>query len=81
MTTTTRRTEFIERDGEIHFVAPDIGGEFTLCGDAFDADLSEGDVGSWNKTRSKIVTCHDCARVILACRGVRVSKEAKEANQ
>jgi hypothetical protein len=59
--------EFVEAEGLVHLSL----GEFTLCGDAF--DLGSDVLGyEWRPTRSRTVTCPECARIIRECRGVRV---------
>lgn len=64
-------SEFVEAEGFIHMLNP-INAEFTLCGDAFDLG---SDVPGYRHepTERRKVTCPNCARVILGCRGVRVS--------
>lgn len=52
-------------------------GEFTLCGDAFDAPDSEKEVGlrsPFEDTESKTVTCPKCVALIKFCRGIRIAK-------
>lgn len=64
--------EFVEAEGEIHMVNPLMGGEFTLCGDAF--DLSSDEEGyEQTHTKRRTVTYRHCAQVVLGCRGVRVA--------
>jgi hypothetical protein len=68
----SKTTEFARsRTGLIHLVNPD-GGEHTLCGDAFDIDLGD-EANGWEVVQASTVTCMECALVIKACRGVRVS--------
>lgn len=70
------RGPFVLFDGAVHLVCPLAGGEYTLCGSACDAATSEGMPElRWRKTRSRTVTCAECADVIRACRGVRVAEE------
>lgn len=60
------------RDGLVHLVNPN-GGEHTLCGDAFDIDSEkEYENHAWEYAKHGPVTCENCARVIHACRGVRI---------
>lgn len=59
----------IENDDGVHVTL----GEFTLCGDAFDAPDTEADVSSFRKAKSRTVTCPRCVERVLACRGVRVA--------
>lgn len=77
MTDTAGRegSQFVENDKGVHIWCP-LNGEFTLCGDAFDAPDSEDDwdEGPFVETRKRTVTCPDCIAVILACRGLRVKK-------
>lgn len=68
-------------NGLIHLINHAGGGEFTLCGDAFDIDAvceghghSEDEEGaSWKPHPHGPVTCPDCARGILQCRGIRIA--------
>lgn len=61
---------FVEAEGLVHLMSPLLGGEFTLCGDAFDLFTDEG--GYEQKATSKrVVTCPYCAAVIDTCRGIR----------
>lgn len=64
------KAQFVEAEDLIHMVNPSSGGEFTLCGDAFDL-ASDIDGYVWNETKLRTVTCPKCAEVITACRGVR----------
>lgn len=49
------------------------GGEFTMCGDAF--DLSSDVPGyEWRTPLRNVVTCPICSQIILACKKVRVKK-------
>lgn len=62
------------RNGLLHVIHP-IGGEHTLCGDAFDIDSEKGDEEhAWVDARPGLVTCEKCAAVIRACRGVKIQK-------
>lgn len=64
---------FVEADGHVHMVNPILGGEFTLCGDAF--DLASHHSGyQWRETAKRTVTCQHCATVIFTCRGVRAHR-------
>lgn len=47
-----------------------IGSDYTLCGLTLDGD--QGTAGSFESIDAPAVTCPDCVRVILHCRGVRV---------
>jgi len=63
---------FVEYEGRVHLMSPTQAGEFTLCGDAFDAYSSEDAPELQFKTTSKrVVTCRKCAAIIEACRGVK----------
>ena len=59
----------------VHLVGVVTGGEFTLCGDSFDIAETEDDYteGGLAHTNKKIVTCPNCIREILNCRGVKIS--------
>lgn len=70
--------EFIEAEGLIHLINKVSGGEFTLCGDAFDAG-SERPGYEWHSTLRRTITCPYCAEIIVDCRGVRVNLQ-KEAD-
>lgn len=61
---------FVEAEGLVHFVPPGLGGEHTLCGDAFDLASHEPDY-EWKSTTKTTVTCPACAEVIRACQGVK----------
>jgi hypothetical protein len=64
--------QFVEAEGEVHLVSPIMGGEYTLCGDAFDLASDVPGYG-WKKAQSRTVTCKNCVEIINACRGVRVA--------
>lgn len=56
-----------------HLVGPGSGGEFTLCGIAFDAGDSESTPELiWRSPDGNAVTCASCIAVIDVCRGRRV---------
>lgn len=59
-------------NGIVHVISP-LGGEHTLCGDAFDIDSEETEKDcAWVLLkRSATVTCPNCINVITVCRGVR----------
>lgn len=63
---------FVEAEGMVHLVNP-LQGEHTMCGDAFDL-ASDIDGYEWKDTIRRTITCPSCARVIQACRGVRVDR-------
>ena len=65
------KPEFVEAEGNVHLVGPGTGGEFTLCGDAFDLG-SDIDGYVWSPTRRRAVTCPRCAAIVLGCRGVKI---------
>lgn len=70
---------FVEYEGYVHLVGPLMGGEFTLCGDAWDAYSTESaPEREFKSTKKRHVTCPKCAAVILACRGVCVSNDLDE---
>lgn len=60
-------------NGLIHVVSV-INPEHTLCGDAFDIGDTEGDApgGSWKLCESQPITCPECSRVVMSCRGLKV---------
>lgn len=60
----------MENDEGVHLTI----GEFTLCGDSFDAPDSEGDwpAGQFRVPKRRTVTCKRCASIIRTCRGIRV---------
>jgi hypothetical protein len=62
-------SEFVENAKGVHLML----GEYTLCGDAFDAPLSEADwdEGPFEATSKTTVTCPDCAQIIFECRAVK----------
>lgn len=53
-------------------VNPVSGGEHTLCGDAFDL-ASDVDGYGWKPTKTKTITCPNCAQVIREVRNLRTS--------
>jgi 4-hydroxy-3-methylbut-2-en-1-yl diphosphate synthase IspG/GcpE len=61
------KAEFEENEDGVHVLSP-LFAEMTLCGDAFDSEYGDG----LRKTRARVVTCPQCARVVKALRGVRV---------
>lgn len=69
---------FVRTTGHgVHLVSPMQGGEFTLCGIAFDAGDSEKDsTAQWRDTPSTTVTCDICIDVIEACQGIKVRRRA-----
>jgi hypothetical protein len=60
-------------DGLIHLVN-EIQAEFTLCGDAFDGDSEDPDLG-WNPWPKGPVTCPHCAAIIRSCQRVHTKLE------
>lgn len=73
-TTKCAAGKFVEFEGEVHLIAGAGGGEHTLCGCAFDAADSEHDESlRFRPTKRRIITCHGCSVVVLACRGVRTA--------
>ena len=65
-------------DGDVHLVNA-LNSEFTLCGDAWDIDQTEDRIdgaGHGHKPHARgPVTCPRCAKVILACRGIRIANQ------
>jgi len=59
--------ELVKTDTGICFVSPVGGGEFTLCGLAYDDE----DSGGHQQTNAQTVTCLECAKVIKAVRDVK----------
>lgn len=78
--------EYMENAEGVHLMNA-LNGEYTLCGDAFDAHISESDWpnGEMVATTKRVVTCERCCRIIEMCRGVRcrpsTSKTQEERNQ
>ena len=66
-------TVFLEDNNGVHFRDPNQP-EFTLCGYAVDAYLTEGEEeAAWGPmifTRKRTVTCPACVRTIRAVRGI-----------
>ena len=52
-----------------------LNGEFTLCGDAFDADAIDGEVAPIFSKRGEHVTCEKCLIVIRYCKDLSLSAE------
>jgi hypothetical protein len=60
-------------NGLVHLVAVLTGGEFTLCGDAFEGHaMGDDDDFKWKECSHGPVTCPQCAKEIENCRGVKV---------
>ena len=59
---------FIRFENRIHLVAPNSGGDFSLCGVLSD---DEGPELMWEPTTSTTVTCPDCVDIIRLCKGVK----------
>lgn len=70
--------EFRENKDGVHLMY----GEFTVCGDSFDIAETESDFedGPLVKTRKHTVTCPKCIRLIVHCRGVRLSDTSQLHN-
>ncbi len=66
----------VENEDGVHLLNPAMGGEFTLCGDAFDAHSSENAPGRKfnHATGTRRITCPKCVEIILACRGVKIKE-------
>ncbi|AFU88285.1 hypothetical protein CcrColossus_gp415 [Caulobacter phage CcrColossus] len=62
--------ELVEAEGLVHVVNPVSGGEHTLCGDAFDL-ASDVDGYEWTPSKSKTITCPNCAQIIREVRNLR----------
>lgn len=62
-------------EGETHGVSPLQGGEFSLCGDAYDAHASEGMPElKWEPRRDlEPISCPSCRAVINACHKLRTA--------
>lgn len=72
-TTPFYAAEFFATGTMIHILGPGNGGEFTLCGVAQDAWDSENMPElQLIPTARRVVTCPQCAAVVLVCRGVQV---------
>lgn len=67
-------------DGMCHVVSPIGGGEHTLCGIAYDAHETENEP-DWAEVplTGRMVTCCECAAVVVACRRVRLAKPCSTA--
>jgi len=68
---------FVENSEGVHIFGPGMGGEFTLCGDAFDIADTDKHHEGFQPTRKRTVTCPKCIDVILHCRGVRIGPAPK----
>lgn len=69
---------FVEYEGSVHLISPIMGGEFTICGDAFDAASSENMPELEQlPTTETVVTCPKCTLVIKECRNVMTSVKTK----
>lgn len=66
---------FVRTSHGVHLMSPVGGGEFTLCGIAFDAADSEQDKRlRFRGAKREIVTCDLCANVVEVCRDVKVRR-------
>lgn len=72
---TDNEAYFVEDARGVHVCDP-MNAEYTACGTSFDCHSTEDDEeaawGGWREISKRTVTCPDCARVVLAYRGVRV---------
>ncbi len=77
----------IDAHGIVHLVNPESGGEFTLCGVAF--DNTEDDIKTllnpeygiqqaWLKVEERPVTCPSCIHDILVIRQAKIGKPTKK---
>ena len=66
--------EFVEAEGLVHLVGPSMGGEYTICGDAFDLGSHVGGY-TWKPTRLRTITCPRCVEMIEHCRGRRIARK------
>ena len=61
----------------VHIIGETQGGEFTLCGDSFEIDITEFSVeltkGGLIETKERI-NCPDCLGVIKLCKSVKKSE-------
>jgi len=64
-------------DGIVHGVNPSGGGEHTLCGIAYDADVTERE-SAWEivDLAGDRVTCAFCVQVVEACKKMRTLRKA-----
>jgi len=69
---------YVENGDGVHVMGPTeiAGGEYTLCGDAFDIAETERDFepGPFRSTKKRIVTCPACVAIIKQCRGIKISE-------
>lgn len=64
---------------KVCMLSPHNGGEFSLCGDAF--DLGDNEPGEDNPRFAEpgdLVTCEDCREVIDVCRALKRYRFPKE---
>ena len=69
--------KFVEFEGFIHLMSVQSGGEFSLCGVAFDIGFHDGIELTFKPTQAKTVSCPACIREILNCRGVKIIKDGE----
>lgn len=62
---------FVRFENRTHIIAPNSGGDFSLCGVLSDDEDSEL---VWESTTSTTVTCPDCIAIIRECQGVKTRK-------
>lgn len=67
---------FVENNEGVHLMGYGIGGEFTVCGQSFDAPETEECIEStgtsYTQTKKRTVTCRECVAVIKHLKGVRI---------
>lgn len=72
----SNQRSFVENRDGVHLYSP--FDDHTLCGDTDDGDTHKMiDSEPMKSTDKRVVTCERCAAIILVCRGVQVSKQAK----
>jgi hypothetical protein len=71
-----RQPSFMENADGVHFMNS-VQGEFTMCGDAYNFQETEGlsPEMKLKPTRKRTVTCPKCCQLIAACRGVTIKQD------
>jgi hypothetical protein len=72
-----RMKEFMENKKGVHLMTIHTGGEYTMCGFAFDERTDEVG-GELQPASSKIVTCSDCISIITHCRNVKTKRNQND---
>jgi len=63
--------EYLKNKNGVHLINSVLmGGEFTLCGLAYDL-IDSNNGGELFPTNKKVVTCPECIKIIKLCQGIK----------